>query len=275
MRGSISDSWPRSWPVIWRKLATAREVPTDLFIQLYDCANDFLLNPLQGTEIDLIHNDPLQARQAFHALRTNHFKGESALVVFIEAVYSVLLNSTHPHLASLYSKAVREFISRFNLRYRVTNPFGLRQLLSGTFAQLYSELDKLNNANPHFSELMDDFECTFDRYVRTREQLDLKHCIGKASMYAEALAGAACGSTGTLGELCDRLECWPHTTVKKSIKDLYGFCSNYPGIRHAGNPASQERPLEGRDALLLSVVMLCASGYVTDSISSDDVFGLV
>ena len=49
------------------------------------------------------------------------------------------------------------------------------------------------------------------------------------------------GTTDTLGVICNRWACWPHITVRESLKKLYGFCSDYPGIRHPGHPEAKLR----------------------------------
>jgi hypothetical protein len=80
------------------------------------------------------------------------------------------------------------------------------------------------------------------RYARTQDPHDLRICIGSASNYAEGLASATFGTPGkTLGFICDHLTDWPHDKVKEALKNLYHFCSDYPGIRHGGNPASAKR----------------------------------
>jgi hypothetical protein len=62
--------------------------------------------------------------------------------------------------------------------------------------------------------------------------------------------------------------------VKSSLKSLYGFCSDYPGIRHAGNPASRIRDLETKDGILICLLLFAFSGYLTDQIRTDEVIGL-
>jgi hypothetical protein len=120
---------------------------------------------------------------------------------------------------------------------------------------------------------MDNFEHSFDAFVRSHQQADLKAAIGRASMYAEGLAAIVAHNTGTLGALCDSLSCWPHCAVKDALKKLYGFCSDYPGIRHAGNPTGQLRGLNGRDAVLISVLLFSFSAYFPDSLNFGELLG--
>ena len=137
----------------------------------------------------------------------------------------------------------------------------------------YGELEKLNAANSDLAELMEEFEHSFDNYVRSQKQGDLKTCIGKAAMYAEGIAGKATGRNGSLGDLCDILQCWPHRAVKSAVKSLYGFCSDYPGIRHGTNTAARLRNLDSRDAIFFPVLFLSLAGYVTESIDTKEPLG--
>lgn len=82
------------------------------------------------------------------------------------------------------------------------------------------------------------------------------------SNYAEGLASATRGTPGTLGALCDQLTDWPHDKVKEALKNLYKFCSDYPGIRHAGNPAGVLRSLATRDMILACLLVISFTGYL-------------
>jgi len=267
MIGSLKNRWQFTWREVWVKLAHPVDTPIDLFIQLFDCALEFLMQPPTREEYEVIHNDPAKARQAFHRLKGTDFKSEAHIVRFLEAGHIAIADLRNEKLAERYKRIIKDFLSRYSLRYKVIEPFKLRSLLPGSFAGLYSELEKLNSANPHLSELMDNFEHSFDAYARSHHQVDLKASIAAASMYAEGLATHVARSPGSLGALCDHLHCWPHSAVKDSLKKLYGFCSDYPGIRHSGNPAGQMRALDGRDAVLLSVLLLSFSGYFTESLN--------
>ncbi len=164
--------------------------------------------------------------------------------------------------------------SKFNLRYRLDQPFVLRFLLPGSFTNLYGELQRLNVGNPHLASLLVDFERAFDQYARTQDPTDLKTSIHKVSNYAEGLASVTNGAPGTLGALCDRLTDWPHDKVKEALKDLYKFCSDYPGIRHGGNPAGVRRTLATRDVTLACLLVISFTGYLTPHMDERQVLGI-
>jgi hypothetical protein len=53
----------------------------------------------------------------------------------------------------------------------------------------------------------------------------------------------------------------PLDTPEEAVKKIYGFCSDYPGIRHSGNPGGQLRELEVKDSIIVPLMLLTASGY--------------
>jgi len=74
--------------------------------------------------------------------------------------------------------------------------------------------------------------------------------------------------------LYSHLSCWPHNTLKEALKKLYGFCSNYPGIRHGGNPNGQLRSLDEKDAILICLLLMAFSGYLTDEVNVQKILGV-
>ena len=62
--------------------------------------------------------------------------------------------------------------------------------------------------------------------------------------------------------------------VKEALQHLYKFCSDYPGIRHAGNPAGVRRALATRDLTIASMLILSFSGYLSPQFDERMVLGL-
>jgi hypothetical protein len=180
----------------------------------------------------------------------------------------------HKPFDDFYQQLLGSVLKKFNLRYRLEEPFVLRFLLPGSFNNLYDELQRLNSSNFYLGSLLADFEHAFDRYARTQDPTDLKTCIAKASNYAEGLASATRGVAGTLGALSDQLTDWPHDMVKEALKNLYRFCSDYPGIRHAGNPANARRALAARDATLASLLLVTFTGYLCPQLNEHLILGI-
>lgn len=273
MIGSLISHWSYTWQDVWLPLAEADNAPPDLFTELYRLALDYFNRTLTVTEQDEAVNDETLATDAFARIKGTDFKSESALVAFIEDAREQIQDFDLEGYAEFYQTLVKDFLAKYNLRYRVAPPFQLRLMLPGTFASLYADLERINNSNSHLARLMEGFEHSFAHFARTRHTHDLQTCISRASMYAEGIAGSTLGRRGSLGDLADRVTSFPHPTIKLSLKNLYGFCSDYPEIRHAGNPDGVIRDLETRDALLVCLLLIVFSGYLTETMDVESIFG--
>jgi len=232
MSGSLHHAWKYFSADLWEPLAdfsgSDSSAPPDFFSELFGAADEFLSPRPTDTELEEVRNDPGVARQRFLALKATDFASESAIVYFLEGAHEVIIDYEILGFDDLYRRLLRDALRKFNLRYRLDEPFVLRFLLPGSFTNLYAELHRLNAINGHLADLLTDFEKTFDRYARTQDPTDLKTCIAKVSNYAEGLASATHGTAGTLGALCDQLTDWPHDKVREALKSLYKFCSDYP-----------------------------------------------
>jgi len=268
--GSLTDHWKYTWPEIWTVLARSRKAPSDLFIDLYRSVSDSLQNPPEYKQFELTMNDPTQARLAFQRIRALDFGSELSIVGFLESAFNTIREFEIPRYERLYRYLVRGFIIKYNLRYKVDDPFRLRLVLPGVFASFYENLTRTNRTDPHLNNLMNNFERTFGSYARTKQAHELNACVSNAFIYAEGLAAKTSGKNETLGDLCNFLQCWPHATVRESLKRLYGFRSDYPGLGHAGNPQGKLRDLEPRDAIVVCLLLLSFSGYLTDEVKIEE-----
>jgi len=268
--GSLIDYWKYTWLDVWNVLARSRRSPSDLFIRLYRTAIEPPQEEIAQKRFELIVNDPAQARVAFEQIRAQDLGDELSIVEFLESAYVTIQEFEIPRFDTLYKYLVRAFIKKYNLRYRIDDPFRVRLVLPGVFANFYEDLTRVNRSDPHLKSLMDTFELTFGSYTRTRQTHELNACVTNAFIYAEGLAGKTSGENIALGKLCDCLQCWPHVTVRESLKTLYGFRNQYPGLGHAGNPESKLRDLEPRDAIVVCLVLLSFAGYLTDDVRIED-----
>ncbi len=274
MSGSLRNHWEYTPAEIWEPLAAYQKAPSDLFNDLYETADGFLALPTAEGLLGEIRNDALKAREAFYALTGTDFRDETVIVEFIEAAYKITADYDVPGYAEFFKLCLRKFIRKYNLRSRLDDPFELLFLLPGSFTNLYEELQRLNSSNGHLGGLLQDFEHSFDRYARSQNSADLKTCIAKASNYAEGLASSTHGQPGTLGALCNQIGDWPHDKVKESLQNLYNFCSDYPGIRHAGNPNGRRRDLSAKDSTLICLLLLGFTGYLSPSVDERSVLGV-
>ncbi len=274
---SLRHAWTDLAAEVWIPLAdySARDAaaPPDLFSDLFATADEFLSPRPTDTDLEEARNDPDKARQRFLALEGTDFASESAIVHFLEEVNNVISDYEIFGFADLYRRLMGDILRKFNLRYRVDEPFTLRFLLPGSFNNLYAELHRLNARNTNLAGLWSDFESSFDQYARTQGDPDLRMSIARASNYLEGLASATKGKPGTLGQLCDGLTDWPHDNVKEALKNLYWFCSDYPGIRHAGDPRSRKRQLDPRDSVAINVSLMALAAYLGTGLDQGEVLG--
>jgi hypothetical protein len=276
--GGIRPAWEHLSLELWNPLANygINDVvaPRSLFSDLFVSADEYLSPRPTDAELEEVRNDPDKAQVRFLALKGTDFNSESAVVHFLEDVHELITDYEIPGFEDLYRRLLRAVVVKFNLRYRLDDPCILRFLLPGSFTNLYGELQRLNTSNVHLAGLLVDFERAFDQYARTQDPTDLKTSIHKVSNYAEGLASATRGAPGTLGALCDQLTDWPHDKVKEALKDIYKFCSDYPGIRHGGNPAGVRRNLATRDVTLACLLVVSFTGYLTPLMDESQVLGI-
>jgi hypothetical protein len=275
MSGSLRLAWDHLPAELWNPLGSSTAAPPGLFSDLFAAADDFLSPRPSEAELEEARNDAAKAEQRFLALNGTDFSGESSVVYFLEEAYKVIEDYEIPGFEDLYRRLLRSAIGKFNLRYRLDDPCVLRFLLPGSFTNLYGELHRLNAGNAHLAGLLVDFEKAFDQYARRQDATDLKTCIAKVSNYAEGLAATTRGTPGgTLGAMCDQLRDWPHDKIKESLKALYKFCSDYPGIRHGGDPTGVRRDLATRDVTLACLLVISFTGYLTPRMDERQILGI-
>lgn len=277
MSGGLRHAWDYFGAELWEPLAEYStkdaDAPPDLFSDLCITADEFLSPRLAANELVEARNDPDKARRRFLALKGTDFANESAIVSFLEDTHDVIADYERPGFVDFYGQLLRDALGKFNLRYRLDDPFALRFLLPGSFTNLYAELQRINTGNSHLALLWSDFELAFDRYAHSQGDMDLRTSILKTSNYLEGLASATNGKSGALGKLCDRLSDWPHYKVKEAVKSLYDFCSDYPGIRHGGTLGNQKRQLDRRDSVAINVSLMALATYLSNGLDQGEMLG--
>jgi hypothetical protein len=279
MNGNLRERWEYTWSDIWEPLGSLQQAPRDLYVQLYRTSVDFLRRKPSNQELTEIVNNSEAAFLAFQYIQGKNFKDEMSAVQFLERAYILINDFGSKILVKRYGEYVSKFLKKYNLRYETATPFSLRVRLPAVYGDIYDELRQVNETNPHLSQLMTDFEISFSEFARTKTQQNLTAAIHRASNYAEGIAAVALNRQGDdLNSLCDRLtnaphRVFPHTAVRQVIKDLYRFCSDYPGIRHAGTPNNRLRDLTVKDTIIVSTLFFAASGYLHQQVSLMDVVG--
>jgi hypothetical protein len=222
-------------------------------------------------------NDAEVSRESFEKATAEELAGERAVVDFFEAVHSTLEDFQNPGddaLSNRYFNLLAAFIEKFSLRYDLRRPCTLCPTLPGVFASLVRDLRTLTSQDPHLDTLMKEFENAVRDLRHDCSDGRIKTCIQKQINLVEAIGRSFPGVTGTtLGRICDQVGTWPHERLKAAMKDLYGFASDYPGIRHGGTPASALRAVDMRDMVAMSILLTGFTPYLESRLSAEAIFG--
>mgnify|MGYP000461385729 CR=1 FL=1 len=273
MRGEFIGVWSETWREIWTPLIDQENVPEDVFCELYRALAPTLRVPPSVEALADIIDNPMQSREAFEATRAEDIAGEPGLVSFLEAAHTALDDLVGDPLSNSYFNLLAGFIDRYSLRYDLRRPCTLCPTLAGLFASLVRDLRELTARDTHLDALMKEFENAV-RDLRTDcSDGRIKTCIQKQVNLLEALGRTFPGVTGTtLGAICNQVGTWPHEKLKEAMKDLYGFASDYPGIRHGGTPANAIRAIEMRDLVAMSILLAGFTPYLSDQLDADVVY---
>ena len=305
MNGELLSVWSRTWQEVWLPLAKSSRAPDDLFVELarglaptpqqpaspaprpveaFDASGQLInAEAIQerGEYEDAIVryseyrdkfetalNSESAAREFFREL-LSQISNEVAAVNFLEAAYTTLASYGDVYLTDRFRLLITRFLVGFSLRYEVRKPFSLHATIPGVFSKLISEIRRLSAEDEHLSNLFSEFEEAFSDLKSNRSQARIKTCLQKQFNLLEAL-GRSCPNVTetTLGAMCNQLS-FPHTAIKDVGKKLYGFGSNYPGVRHAGDANSAIRRLNMTDFVSLSLMLASFIPYVTSGLDSD------
>jgi hypothetical protein len=273
MRGEFIGVWSETWREIWLPLIDHEGVPEDIFCELYrELARALKDKPSVEDLADVIDN-PVHSRETFENAGANDFAGERALTAFLEAAHSALDELAGDELSNRYFNLLASFIEKFSLRYDLRRPCTLCPTLPGVFASLVRDLRVLASQDAHLDALMKDFENAVRDLRHDCSDWRIKTCIQKQVNLLEAIGRTAPGVTGTtLGAICNQVGTWPHDKLKEAMKDLYGFASDYPGIRHGGTPANALRAVDMRDMVAMSILLAGFTPYLSSALNADVVY---
>jgi hypothetical protein len=273
MRGEFIAVWSETWREIWLPLTDHEGVPDDIFCELYrELAPALKERPSVEALADIIDN-PVQSREAFENRSANDFAGERALMSFLEATHSALDELVGDELSNQYFNLLAGFVDKFSLRYDLRRPCTLCPTLAGVFASLVRDLRVLTSQDAHLDALMKEFENAVRDLRHDCSDGRIKTCIQKQVNLLEAIGRAVPGVSGTtLGAICNQVGTWPHEKLKDAMKDLYGFASDYPGIRHGGTQANALRAVDMRDLVAVSILLAGFTPYLSYGLDADVVY---
>jgi hypothetical protein len=273
MHGRLRDAWQFVWPEIWlpleeseiwSQLADRSEYTTDqLYVDVYVELVKALKKAPQPTQYDAIANDPLLARLALSVTPASALRGETATARFFENAFEAISESGSRELEDEFRLLVSRFLEFRNLRYELIEPFELRSHLPGVFEAIVADVIEATNQHPQLSQAFSDFTHSFRALQRSHAEADMKTCIHRAGMLAEALASIRPEARGNnFGALCNSLGCWPNQLVREAVKKLYEFSSDSPGVRHnIIRQGNLPRALEMRDSMIVPLILVTATSY--------------
>jgi len=248
MRGEIRPVWNDMWREVWARLARHAQAPDDLFVELFRELSAGLREPPSVEGLAEALTSPASARRRFRSTKATALAGEQAIVKFLQQAYGVAEDLGGDALANRYFGLVEAFLAKFSLRYDLRRPFTLHPTLSGVFAGMMKDLKAVAHSDADLQPIFHEFEEALRDLTADRSERVIKTCIQKQVNLLEALGQKTPGITeNTLGAICNQMTSitvWPHASVKDAMKGLYKFSCDYPGIRHAGTPASKLRPIE-------------------------------
>lgn len=274
MRSELRSVWSETWHDIWVPIIEDEGVPRDIFCELFRELAPSLKLTLSVEELADIIDSPQQSMDSFKETNGIDIKGEQETVAFFEAAHDVLNDLGGEQLSNRFFDLVNRFLEKFSLRYDLRRPFVLCPTLPGVFSSLMGNLRLVANQDSHMGTLMDEFEDAIRDLRHGRTDGRIKTCMSKQFMLLEALCSKSPGVSGkTLGTMCDELNGWPHATVKESLKKLYGFASDYPGIRHGGNSTGKIRNVDMRDLVAMSIMLAGFTPYLTTELCTETMYG--
>ena len=222
---------------------------------------------------EAIVNDASKSRQTFEQIRSSEFVGEIALVRFLESAFEIFDDVGGDLLSNRYFNLLSRFIDKFSLRYDLRRPCTLCPTLPGMFTALLRELDTLSTMDQNIDKRLRDFKEALQDLRLGPTEGRISNCVMKQVMLLEAVAAASGEVNGDdLAALCTALNHWPHPAVRKSLLNLYGFASDFPGVRHGTPSTGMERNIDMRDMVAMSILLAGFTPYLTLGLNPDVVY---
>lgn len=223
--------------------------------------------------LDAIVNDGPKSREVFEQVRSTEFVGEIALVRFLESAFEILDDVGGDPLSNRYFNLLTDFIDKFSLRYDLRRPCTFCPTLPGMFTGLLRELNALSTMDQNIGKRLRDFEEAIQDLHMGPTEGRISNCVMKQVMLLEAVAAASGGASGSdLAALCKTLEHWPHPAVRKSLLNLYGFASDFPGVRHGTPSTGMARNIDMRDMVAMSILLAGFTPYLAHGLDPDVVY---
>ncbi len=301
MRGDLLRVWPETWTEIWYPVLRHEDAPEDIAVELFDTlvpqpvapkepsrpedfteAGDFA-DPadrdafaaydaaFKAYEVALgeyqeAANDPGLAEIALKEFLTQPVLSELHAVKKIEEGNSTIAAFELESLNAYYFERTKKFLEKYNLRYTVRQPFSLHVTPSGVLVNIIQEIEKISQGDEGLQGLVRDYNEAFEDLKLGHTPGRIRTCIQKQVNLLEGIGTLNREINGGLGEICTKIENWPHPTIPKAIIALYGLASDVQGIRHGVRNKKKLPETNLRDLVALSAMFCGAAVYLDDDL---------
>ena len=227
--------------------------------------------------VDKTINSERASREAFESTTREDFEDEQAAVGFFESAHGVLEGFAErgdDALTNRYFNLLAGFIEKYSLRYDLRRPCVICPTLPGIFAGLVRAMDSLADLDTNVSRRLRDFKESLQDLRLGPTEARIGNCVAKQVMLLEAITSAG-GTSGTdLAALCKAVPDWPHPAVRSALLNLYGFASDFPGLRHGTPSQGMSRDLDMRDMVAMSILLTGFAPHLTRQLSADSIYGV-
>lgn len=290
MRGDLFNVWSEVWSEVLVKISERKNAPVEVFSEIYAAIIPMPSAPVPPSDVtdteakERYESELKSYLSRYEEATTNspkvrdylredlglHIDTETKAVSALEKIYQRMFDIGGDDLANAYFNIVENFLVKYSLRYDLRRPFSLHPTIPGIFASLFFELRKAAQSDPDLLASVMDFEEAVRDLKNDSSPTRIKTCIAKQTNLLEAIGKCLPSVTTatTLGAICDQAGTWPHEKVRDSMKNLYHFASDYPGIRHAGTPANKIREIEIKDMIAISALLVGFAPYLTDKLDN-------
>lgn len=264
----LNPNWERLHRDVWNSVEKSVSAPADMYVELLRVR----LLKLGRDELDKPENfealnNPEIAKERFKNLSPP--ASEKECVSTLESYFDVL-QQFGTQVAAKYKEKLMQWVLEHNLRYRVTPDCKMQLTIQGLLVAQYEFLMKSFAGNTHREDAIRDLENSLSKLsdldevrncIRNASNLLEGIVIDKSSIPANSLTSALPGCRGV----------FPHNSLKQCLENIYKFCSDYPNLRHSGNPASSLRNLKKDDALLMLALTIGFGTFVHNNDASEKI----
>jgi hypothetical protein len=215
-----------------------------------------------------------QAWTYFQGFFVDQDTAETEIVKALEDAFDVLQEYGGDELSNEYYLTTERFLEKYSLRYDLRRPFSLHPTLPGIFAKLIRDLKAVSLNDANMAERLQDFEEALRDLKIDQTSRRIRICIQAQMNLLEAVTCRHPQAEGqaTLGDMCKSLDTWPHKAVSGSLSSLYGFSSDFSGVRHGKASKGVKREIDMRDLVSMSVILAGFVPYLTEEIDSEAIY---